>query len=410
MRRPNKIRRDDINEQATNWRQKTLDHYLSHPGQMIRPPSWRREGLERIVNEAIKFFQESTGIRFPYNMSICAPYHGRSRHRNHYDTAVAEKVFRFCGWLKAAVNLRNIRFNFRYAFQHGRGMNSPYTLLDPWAVAERFPSPGSLDRLIGKARFRANEILRPYGLRVSREAVCFAIISGSKRVGKMAINLAAMTISQYCQSGRDWKYLGYLTGSSREILMKSRGLRDALRDSHIITRWAIEKVEEGEFTCIREALASNRLSADETDGVLLWVDSATHTTLHGVTAIKGWNEHGNKYWLVKAGGHSYHSDGWQEAREAVHDAFQSWRRHRQFERQEKSLLDNLQQADREILVWRADSRAAGNCKPGTDAFASRLGWADRAFVPAAWLIAHHMGNPAVRRTLLYVAEQISAAQ
>lgn len=410
MRRPNKVSKEDIAKQAANWKQKTMEHYLVHPGQMVRPPSWRREGLEKLVNGAIKFFQENTGIRFPYNMNIHAPYQGRSRHRNHYDMAVAEKVFRFCGWLKAAVNFRNIRFSFRYAFQHGRGMNSPYTLLDPWAIAERFPSPGFLDKLIGKARFRANEILRPYGLRVSRESVCFAISSGSKRVGKMALDLAAMTISQYCQNGRDWKYLGYLTGSSREILIKARGLREAIHDSHIITRWAIEKVEEGEFACIREALTSNRLSADETDGVLLWVDSATHTTLHGVMAVKGWNIHGNKYWLVKAGERSYHSDGWQEAKEAVRNALWSWRRQRQLERHGKKLLDSLQPDDREILIWREDSYASGNCEPGTRAFANRSGWSDREFVPAAWLIKHHLGNPAVQRTLQYVAEQISAAQ
>lgn len=405
MRRPNDFDRDDVAEQAANWRQETMEHYLSHPGQMIRPPSWRREGLETIANEAIKSFQENTGIRFPYNMNICAPYHGRSRYRNHRDMEVAEKVFRFCGWLMAAVNFRNIRFNLRHAFSSGRGMNSPYTLLDPWAVAERFPSPGSLDRLIGKARFRANEILRPYGLRVSREAVCFAISSGSKRVGKMAVNLAAMTISQYCQSGREWKYLGHLTGSSREILMKARGLRDSIRDSHIMTRWAIEMVEDGQFACIRDAVASGRLSADETDGVLLWVDSATHTALHGVTAVKGWSTHGNKYWLVKAGGRSYHSDGWQEAREAVRNTLWAWRRQRQLERHEKKILDSLQPDDREILIWREDSYASGNCEPGTRAFANRSGWTNREFVPAAWLIKHHLGNPAVQRTLQYVAKK-----
>lgn len=411
MRRPDYFDKDEVARETQDWRQETMAHYMANPGRIPVPYelTWWREGLEKITNEAIRLFESETGVRFPFDCSMWAPYHGRSRYRRHFDFAVVEKVFQFTGWLKAAAKFPRIKQLFRYALQQDRGVNSPYTLINPWEVAQKFPSPGSLEKFIILARRRANDILAPYGLRASRDVVCFVInrYRVPKRIGKGARAIAAETIRFFCTNGHDGKYLGAFYGSSRDILMKARGLLDALRISRAATRWAIEKTETGELSCIRDALASGRLTRDMSDGVELWIDSATAVVRHGLKVVLGWDCYGGKQWLVSLGRRTFHCDiSWNE-KQAANLALRAWKRQRQIGREEHETLKVLQPSDRDILIWREDSYSAGNCELGTRAFADRYGWGNREFVPAHALIPH-ISNPNVRRTLRVVARGITA--
>ena len=404
MRKPVYFDAKEVISEANNWERETKAHHYVRAGEMVKPKTWRRSGLEKLVNEAIREFQQESGVRLPYNLEGSAPYVEYSRYWNHRNfQEVAIPVFRFYGWLKAASRFK-LLIKFLQRNTSPNGMGSPCTVVDPFVVAKRHPSPGKLDCFLKSVRKRANQILKPYGLRVSWKSLAKVAEHGSTcRVGKAAIYAAGETVKEFCL-----KPFGELSGSPRKVLIKARGLKDLLLAPTEVARWAIDCVEGGEFNCFRDALNNNRLVRDNTDGVTLYLDPKTEKVIHGVKIVVGWSET-YKYtqWLIIAGGRSFHCpcyNGWNE-RWAINEAFKSWGRQKELEKANEQLLAKLRPADRTILVYRKDSYAAGNCEAGTAVFAEENGFNGRVFVPAEWLLPH-VGNPAVSRVLKRVASQL----
>lgn len=381
--------------------------------------SWERNGLQPLVEDAIHKFTRSTGIYLPYNLESWGPYRDSRWREKHFDNmGVVEETARFAGWLKAAANIRELRWLISKALC-ARGMGSPYQQVNLWDFVKRNRSPHKLARFIRRTRQRSNQLLRAYGIKVSGYGLLRSILDTNIPVGKAAMKAAALTINEYC---RRYGIFFLAEGKSRNVLIKARGLRDGLEYSAPIRSWAANQVEAGEFSCFREAISyRSRLEEDNTDGVKLLIDPmAAMVKVHGIEVKKGWDNTGKEFFLVLGIGRSYHcavksdyavcrDDGfytyYRTPREAIKVAISAWQNQKRFEQKNQALLERLFPDDRTILVYREDSYQAGNCQKGTAVFAERSGFGERSFVPAAWLRSH-LDNVAVCRVLQLVASRL----
>lgn len=380
-------------------------------------PTFDRKGLDAIATVAVAEYQTKTGHQLPWNLATHGPYVGLSWGKKYRlegkHASIVEETARFCGWIRAAatspVLVRVLKENTT-----PNGMGSPYTRLDPWELAKRHPSPGRAGRFLVQVRRRANQILKPYGLRVSWVALGDMMLKGSIRsVGKAAKLAAAGTIKGFLNGGGKRKRLPFFSATkSLEILIRARGLRELIQAPRPVICWAIGRVNAGEFSCFREALAnSSRLTEDQTDGVSLLIDPLSATSVHGIKVTKGWAENGSQTWLLKTdGGRSYHAESWYDdddrsRRQAIQAALSAWGKQKKLERENREFLRKLQPADRSILVYIEDSLAAGNCSAGTQSWMRAHGLSGKKFV-GVHLLLKHLHEDRVRRVLQAVANRL----
>jgi hypothetical protein len=235
---------------------------------------------------------------------------------------------RFAGWLRAAATLPALTWLVAKATSSA-GMNSPYTAVNLYDLAKAWPSPGRLARTIAQVRARANEILKPYGLRVSARAIALVVIrKGDQRaIGKMARRAASGTVNQLLR--------GRFTGKPVEVLSKACGMKlflAAYRNSmyaRAVQCWAVERVEAGEFACLRDAMqASSRLQEAWRGSHQVVVDPASQgVVIHGVLCRPAWAEK-VLLWQVcqsSTGRESYPPRWGQTTEEVVDEALANWR-------------------------------------------------------------------------------------
>lgn len=115
----------------------------------------------------------------------------------------------------------------------------------------------------------------------------------------------------------------------------------------------------------------------------------------GLRIARGWLSHGSsgwsRIWAIRdpQTGRAYHGrrsslEGrWDGLAEAIAEARATWTVRAENEREQAVLAELSVIA--EPLVTRADSKAAGNCGVGTEAYAARRGWTDRYYVRAELL-------------------------
>lgn len=330
-------------------------------------------------------------------------WHASSKQFANYGKLL-ECAARFAGWLKTLAwfygAVRVIEAT------QGSGVGSPYTTVNLYKLFDRWPSPHRLERTIWKARARANQVLRPYGLRVSWSALGQALAQHSA-VGKIALWAAEETVKVYLSyyDSRFQYYQKRELGQGRFFYLKlARGLAGMKDHSEVVQRWAVSKCFDGEFETLREALAvSARLRLDATDGVELYLD--TMEVIHGVEVVAGYapkrsgfGDNSRTYLLRQVhADRTYHAHGSLSPKSAVREALTAWKRQRDLEKEEVDLASFLK-GDRGYspLVFRESSYQAGNCQPGTEAWLERMGWAGMKFIPGQWLLPH-LGDSQVRR-------------
>jgi len=442
---------EEIGE-AVDWREEL------NPGPQLSMLSmgetFSRKGLQSMVEEAMGGFSEKSGMYYlPWNMAGAgAPWWSLPHHKNfaihggvrkwveevHPDNehlkdfvknfemrcpqGPVEYAARFCGWLKVAGGKRGLAKALR-ATTTPNGMGSPYTTVNPFHILERWPSPHRAERQIWKVRKRANQILRPYGISVSWQALGQVIAYGPKRVGKAAVWASAHTVCNYLlvygvvsfpsveKNGRDER-LNH--AKCRLVLEAAQGLADLEKYPLAVQRWAVQSI--GEFTSIREALRhADRLVKDSTDGVELYLDPASKEVLHGVSCILGWTGEipftgGGRMFLLRQEhtGRTFHESFWKgTTKERVRGALRAWRQQKELERLDADLISFLR-GDYGFcpLVYRQDSYRAGNCQPGTESWLNQLGWGNKEFIPAQWLISHLDYN-LVRNVATHLCQELS---
>ena len=296
-------------------------------------PSWNKEGLEALVSSAKKDFEAQTGVALPWNLEIWGPYVGFPRKRYHLiarRNEMVEDAARFAGWLRyVAENHKRLPLVMKLIERtvSSRGMNSPRTHLDLWRLVERHPSPGRLEHILRKLKISANQILEPYGLKVSWRGIALALQWGDRRTRRAAFFAAAETVTHVFRPR-------YQLRGRKEILPAACALKAAREQPQAVQNWLKEKVfinepeKDFEFADLRSALeaAKTRLVHDTTDGVELWLDTATEQKIcGGISVTNGWqNEEVRNVFFVRYGERTFHSYAYN-ARQAVKDAVAAWR-------------------------------------------------------------------------------------
>ena len=197
-----------------------------------------------------------------------------------------EYAARFSGWLLAIRKNWGLKKAIEAATSIN-GMGSTYTKVDPFRIFERFPSPHRAERHVWKVRRRANRILASYGISVSWKSLGIALGKGPLAIGKAALRVAEMTMNEYL-SFYDIRY-STLERGHFFALSAARGLRRLKDFPGAVQRWAVARVFDGEFSCLREALKSaDRLVRDEETRI--FIDPETTQTIHGVISSYGWIE------------------------------------------------------------------------------------------------------------------------
>lgn len=198
-----------------------------------RPRTYSRSGGDQILISAA----EAAGIELPHNWRLWStgvPMIWYSSDQpppgwrdNVYDPQgeLIQRCARIAGWLRAAPRYRRVRCVLRRV--SARGVNSPYSLIDPFLLARSWRSPGQLERWLAAVRRRATEILRPYGLSVPWEILGMVAQRGYTRIGRAATRTAALTLEKLID-GRWTDYSNFTYRDAVKYLMKHRDYAAAM--------------------------------------------------------------------------------------------------------------------------------------------------------------------------------------
>jgi hypothetical protein len=383
-----------------------------------------RDGAEALAAYGIHYYERVAEAELPWNLLWHGPtqYHPRRGSFSDPENRVLTHCARMGGWLMKAADSPMCAPLRRFITKvtSCKGVNSPRTMLDLWGVVGVFNSPETATRKLCAIRQRANQMLENYGLSVSNHGLAVAM-KKFRATGKGARVAALVTLKNFLAThfGMDPAQFKKL-----DAFFAARGLATAMKEDAPVRFWAGARVTAGEFTSLREAMQSkNRLVVDKTDGVELTLDSANVTILHGVTATLGYGVRSGGYhrceivvceFLVRAGERTFHAE-YREydrkyrkadpARIATSQALEAWRKQdaaTAIARKELALPD----PDRvSVLVYKNDSRAVGNCLPGTEAFMCSIGVDPHRPFAGIHILLPYIEQSRVRAVVSYAVRQ-----
>lgn len=306
-------------------------------------------------------------------------------------------------------------------------MGSPYTVVNPYDLFDRFHTADRVRKIakrLAGIKYRANQILRPYGIRVSNEDLFIALTYGPKGRGKAARYAAKRTLSNWIGSFRNnhkistiskraqgwsWGTAGWdgiqFNTISPEIFNKCRGLARFNKLPLPAQCWAFDKVFiDGEFSDLAEAVevitGNKRLVKNVSGGISGYheVNKCLYSR-HGISvykqhqigAIDRKGNYGNlcRYTNYQAhlivigpSGQTYHTtkgDSDNSYEKAARAAVAAWNKRKRAEKLAKisnpDIVNFLTGVDSNScpLFYMDDSRAAGNCQYGTESWQARNG-------------------------------------
>ncbi len=243
-------------------------------------PSWDRAGVEALVDSAKEYYEYKAGRELPYNLAIHGPWVSYPTKCSFWEGAeeMVGTAARMASWLKIIADENYVGLQRLFEKNLGRRTSRRTNICYIYKLLEAWNSPRTAENIFWKSYRRAWQILKPFGLAPSWKAVGDVMTSPniSRRVGRMAFAIAARTINCYLSDKSNLLQCPevVLMGSSVEILMKARGValfKRFNREERLkYAWWAITRIEEGEFCCLREAFAAmkNRL-VDWGDGTVV---------------------------------------------------------------------------------------------------------------------------------------------
>jgi len=203
--------------------------------------TWKRKGLEDLIRSAM-IDAEKNGLLLPYNLPIHGPWIGRSKASLHTDSLddMVSAAARMAGWIKAAIEFKTVTKVLKRVVSLN-GMKSPYTVVNLWDLS-RTISPGALARRIGGIIERADNLLKPIGLRASVDGVAIAATKHLSLVpGRAAFIAAAMTVCdefEITRSPRSYR-------EARDALVKAFENAREARKEGLVARLPWEFVATG---------------------------------------------------------------------------------------------------------------------------------------------------------------------
>jgi hypothetical protein len=293
---------------------------------------------------------------------------------------VAEKVNRFCGWIKAIEEEGRGRKKYPAIrkvigkTQSPRGMHSQRTSLNLWDFALGNPSPGWTERMLWKIKIRAEEILSSYkgAPKPSWESVAIGLM-GSKRTGKAAVIAVANTMScgTFLGHQMDYDVLPWNTPVYKRA-------REWLTELH---KCRVEDATDG-VEALRQETPSLRRAGVSVYTIAIPARYAGYTFEH----------------LVVGAGRSYHSRA-RMPYHALREAIDAWKRRKELEMENRDIISFLKGETGVCpLFFLEDSFGAGNCATGTRVWLRRHGFEGMPYLPGEKLLPY-IGDPYVDRTV-----------
>lgn len=368
--------------------------------------------------------------------------------QGHWEKVTA--ALRFAGWLRAvaeaeASELKEV-LRLLQKTQSDRGVRSPRTTVSLGQLVGKWHSPHELEKWLRHTKWRANQILAPYGVKVAMaDLYSVAEEKGNKRVGKGAFVAAARTLARYVVDRAHYGLgtVGYryvnkgvwqappsvVTRESRqEIFEKARGLALAFKADRKVYLAAKALVQSGQAKDFRAALQQleKEFTVDSTDGVEGFVGNETSALFRGLSVQRmilfadirrrrGSRVSGQKAefgWFVRSSeGESFHST-LGRPRDAAREAIAAWRRQRAMSAEG---LSGLSEAMRHlglnpdmmsVYVKVEDSYSAGNCQPGTSSWMRQNEFNGRKFIGAP-ILARFWSDLRVRRVILQAITRVA---
>ena len=423
----------------------------------------RMVGLVTAAENAAKAFTAITGVHLPWNLN--KTFKGWVNHDSiesaNYKVEDWKRWTGFLGTVAGYPKEYPLLVAFIKATQSDRGTGSPYTTCSLRALVEKFSfSPGKIERTLRATEWQCNRFLRGYNIQFSHKhnwnsmadvlaprctrpdtedgwgPQCF---SREDRSGfnpaKAGKKLAALIINERLKRISGQRF----SGKSLEVLMKARGFRSILPmlkhgkkdvtewvypNSRQVVRWAVDRINAGEFAHLREAIhSSDRLVCDNTDGVELLTDPVGTVEIHGFRVTSGyrlvaWGRGRRQcvdvtHLVVGPTGRSYHADhglapmkpnatwrGYEATpRGYIREALEAWQKQDDSAKLAVSQFPNLSRTDCTILVTREDSYRAGNCSAGTEAWINRTGVGTKRWCVPANVLLGYADDPQVARVL-----------
>lgn len=353
-------------------------------------------GLGDLVRRGVEEFEEvhgkclphnfiySDGSWGPRNLAVGSAPFRRMGGAGLVSPAGADQLLkeygRIGGWFRAAAALPGLAKLIKKS-QSVNGVNSPYTTLDLRDLLGKFPHPARLERRLWAVRRRAEAILSAYpgDYHPAWSDVARALLV-SHQVGKAAVITVACTLDDDCAGSQ--RHSGFASyRSAREFLVSVRTAAFPVVDNAD----GVEARREAEPCYSKAGVSVYRARVSEPHGRF------------------------SRQWIVRArDGRTFHAtshprDG---ARTAVRWAIRAWRRQDELERKEGDIIAFLRGSEGFCpLVTREDSRRAGNCAAGTEAWVRRMGFAHRQWIPGEWLLPH-LHDAEVRRVAYACRESL----
>lgn len=338
-------------------------------GKFIPVNSFCPNGLMALSDKGIKAFQVTHPGVLPWNLYKAGPagqgyYDHNIECKSEVRNELVEAHARFGGWMRAAAGLPLLAKAIKNSVSP-KGEHSRSTHVSLWKLAEKYPSPHKLQRLIGAVQNRAIGILRAYDGRgcTLRSALIALEINGN--VGKAALIAAHRSLTGSC----------------------ARSYREA-RKSLIELHFSEETVDTRDgVTVHRNATPALRKMGIE-----------VYSTVQ--KSKGGWK----RGWLVLRGEQSFHifegrygflASEWVDGtyrnmktpQGPIHVALAAWKRANEAVMMSREKFKNLLLENVTVLVTRQDSYLAGNCEPGTDEWIKSTGIGDgRWCVPVSALL------------------------
>ncbi len=349
--------------------------------------------LSEAVRKQLVAYCISGGVSVPYNYGP-KPEWKREENPEKVTSAKAE-----VNWILGAAQLAtqwpaaSFMFHhfFRYGINGGNGVNSPYSCLA--SIPAGVHSPGALVRRMMKIRAKARILMSTSvdGMQPSWAAVSVAA------AGKLPVNKAAVTV--WAMTLRSPRLEDGIVNELRHYRAARRWLTEHLCSAptrcESFSGWARGEVQDGSrVETVEGVRAIARPERKVRHGISIQECVEIQTSRDGNPAgrapsvlvrISGFSYHQSTSWWG-----SYYDNPKLRENEAIKQAFEALRRHREALRIEglsREFQEMLSSGKLEILVTREDSYAAGNCWQGTEAFAQQHGYMGRLYAPATALLS-----------------------
>ena len=344
---------------------------------------------------------------------------------------VADTLAERVGWLKAAESLHTPVGPLARVFDGVPGY-SPRYLGNPIPPTG---SPHRLTRWIWKVWHRACQILEPYGWRPSQDAIRAAMTSDLRfrRVGRAAVVVAASSLPRVLGGGLVYnaargdntpdKLMGY--NQAREVLIRAVGWgrRDGVGEDVVGSAVKVVRFHDDLTTSFKSAVSE--VVEDLTIAASLTPDEAGMVAVREISRIAGCSiyrcyskkPHGfvlSDVVMVQRGDRTYHEKPapWDSRfHELLRCAIKAWRRQDALKEkavlEEQSLLKKLGVSyPATVIVFKNDSRSAGNCEVGTNEWVRKLNGTFHNAIPYREVAFRGSTNVYVLRVAQHVAQEV----